>query len=82
MYIKNTGKLYQLNQISGLPDYVPKRGYTTMGKPQAYATKMHNWAMKYKASYVPDYPWLDLNNFEIIEYEIIEKCRHKHPLAV
>lgn len=82
MYIKNKGTLFQLNQISGRPVYIPKRGYTTMGKPQAYATKIHNEAVKYKDQFIHDYAWLDLNNFEIIEYEVIEKCRHKHPLAV
>jgi hypothetical protein len=80
MYVKNTGKLFQLVQVSGKPVYLPKRGYTTMGKPQGYATQIHNEAIKHRQQFVDDYAWFDLSNFEIIEYEVREVGRHKHPL--
>ena len=81
MYVTKTGKLFQLVQKTGNPVYVPKRCYVSMGQPQAYATKQHNHATKHKKHFVNDFAWLDLNNFEIIEYEVIEVKRHKHPLA-
>lgn len=85
MYIKNKGTLFQLNQVKGPPAMgLPKRGYSNKAQPQAFATMNHNHAKKQQAlGKVSKYcePWLDLNNWEIIEFEIVEVCRHKHPLA-
>lgn len=84
MYVKNTGKLFQIEQIAGPKALeLPKRAYSSKAKPQAYITMKHNYAKEQQAEgSVSKYyePWIDLNNFEIVEYELVMKARHKHPL--
>lgn len=81
MYVKKAKKLFEVVQINGTPVHTSSLGreYTTMGPAQSMITRNHNQFRGNTHSYFE--AWNDLNNFEIIEYEVIEKCRHKHPLA-
>lgn len=81
MYVKQTGTLFQMVQISGNKVRIPNRCYVNKAQAQTYLTKNHNHAVKHKKHFVSDYAWLDLNNFEIVEYEVKEVARHKHPLT-
>lgn len=85
MYVKNTGKLFQAQQVAGNKANLPKRAYSTKAKPQAYLTSCHNFAKEQVEKYgkvSPYYePYLDLNNFEIVEYELVLVTKHKHPLV-
>jgi hypothetical protein len=85
MYVKNTGKLFQIEQVAGPKALeLPKRAYANKGQPQGYLTGNHNHALKQqRLGGVSKYyePYLDLNNFEIVEYELVLVTKHKHPLV-
>ncbi|MDD3412513.1 MAG: hypothetical protein PHY47_00770 [Lachnospiraceae bacterium] len=90
---ENIRNVFQIKQIKkDPPKYQPKaKTYIGIGPAKVFMTKWHQHALQSKANVRKDHsdynywnqenPWLDLNNFIIVEYELVEKTRHKHPLA-
>ena len=86
-------KVFQIKQIAKDPPKYMKnmKTYIGIGPVKVFMSKWHYHALKSKENIRkdhPDYdywtknnPWLDLNNFEIVEYELVKKASYKHPLA-